>query len=42
MPMGNLAARKLIGANVLGVETLPVIDFDETGPDSRPKSPSAR
>ncbi|HEV7977595.1 acyl-CoA dehydrogenase family protein [Amycolatopsis sp.] len=37
MPMGNLAARKLIGANVLGVETLPVIDFAETGPDSRPK-----
>jgi alkylation response protein AidB-like acyl-CoA dehydrogenase len=37
MPMGNLAARKLIGASTLGVATLPVIDFDETGPDSRPK-----
>jgi alkylation response protein AidB-like acyl-CoA dehydrogenase len=37
MPMGNLAARKLIGASTLGVPTLPVIDFDETGPDSRPK-----
>jgi alkylation response protein AidB-like acyl-CoA dehydrogenase len=35
MPMGNLAARKLIGASTLGVPTLPVIDFDETGPDSR-------
>ena len=41
MPMGNLAARKLIGASTLGVPTLPVIDFDETGPDSRPKVPDA-
>ncbi|WP_158882072.1 acyl-CoA dehydrogenase family protein [Amycolatopsis anabasis] len=38
MPMGNLAARKLIGASTLGVPTLPVIDFDETGHDSKPKT----
>ncbi|WP_020671053.1 acyl-CoA dehydrogenase family protein [Amycolatopsis nigrescens] len=36
MPMGNLAARKLIGASALGVATAPVVGFDETGPDSRP------
>ncbi|OAP20383.1 MULTISPECIES: acyl-CoA dehydrogenase family protein [Amycolatopsis] len=35
MPMGNLATRKLVGANVLGVRTLPEIGPDETGPDSR-------
>ncbi|WP_216210108.1 acyl-CoA dehydrogenase family protein [Amycolatopsis aidingensis] len=29
MPMGNLAARKLIGASVLGVRTAPVVDFEE-------------
>ncbi|GAB3485364.1 acyl-CoA dehydrogenase family protein [Amycolatopsis cihanbeyliensis] len=28
MPMGNLAARKLIGASVLGVRTAPTVDFD--------------
>lgn len=38
MPMGNLAARKLIGASTLGVATLPVIDYDETGPTSLPKA----
>ncbi|MGW4483267.1 acyl-CoA dehydrogenase family protein [Amycolatopsis sp. NPDC004368] len=38
MPMGNLATRKLVGANVLGVRTLPEIGPDETGPDSRAKA----
>jgi len=38
MPMGNLAARRTIGATVLGHQQLPVIDFDETGHDSRAKS----
>ncbi|MFI5608396.1 acyl-CoA dehydrogenase family protein [Amycolatopsis sp. NPDC051903] len=38
MPMGNLATRKLVGANVLGVRTLPEISPDETGPDSRAKA----
>jgi alkylation response protein AidB-like acyl-CoA dehydrogenase len=38
MPMGNLVARKIIGASALGVEIAPVIGFDETGPDSRAKS----
>ncbi|RZQ65335.1 acyl-CoA dehydrogenase family protein [Amycolatopsis suaedae] len=38
MPMGNLAARKLIGASTLGLETLPVIGFDETGHGSRAKA----
>ncbi|SFP48436.1 Acyl-CoA dehydrogenase [Amycolatopsis arida] len=37
MPMGNVAARKLIGASVLGHRSAPVIDFAETGPDSKPK-----
>lgn len=37
MPMGNQAARKIIGASALGVAIAPVIDFDETGPDSRAK-----
>lgn len=37
MPMGNQAARRIIGASALGVEVAPVIDFDETGPDSRAK-----
>jgi alkylation response protein AidB-like acyl-CoA dehydrogenase len=36
MPMGNLAARTLIGANALGIQTAPVIGFAETGPDSKP------
>jgi alkylation response protein AidB-like acyl-CoA dehydrogenase len=36
MPMGNLAARRLIGANALGVATAPVIGFAETGPQSTP------
>lgn len=38
MPMGNLAARRIIGASALGHEQLPVIDFDETGHDSRAKN----
>lgn len=38
MPMGNQAARKIIGASALGAAIAPVIDFDETGPDSRAKS----
>ena len=37
MPMGNQAARKIIGASALGVEVAPVIGFDETGHGSRPK-----
>jgi alkylation response protein AidB-like acyl-CoA dehydrogenase len=37
MPMGNMATRKLVGANVLGVRTLPEISPDETGHDSRAK-----
>lgn len=37
MPMSNQAARKIIGASALGVPIAPVIDFDETGPDSRAK-----
>jgi alkylation response protein AidB-like acyl-CoA dehydrogenase len=37
MPMGNQAARKIIGASALGVAIAPVIDYDETGPDSRAK-----
>ncbi|MCT2582686.1 acyl-CoA dehydrogenase family protein [Actinophytocola gossypii] len=38
MPMSNPAARKIIGASALGVRTAPVIDFDETGHDSRAKA----
>lgn len=38
MPMGNQAARKIIGASAFGVEIAPVIGYDETGPDSRAKS----
>jgi alkylation response protein AidB-like acyl-CoA dehydrogenase len=38
MPMGNMATRKLVGANVLGVRTLPEISPDETGHDSRAKA----
>jgi alkylation response protein AidB-like acyl-CoA dehydrogenase len=38
MPMGNQAARKIIGASALGVPVAPVIDFAETGPDSRAKA----
>lgn len=37
MPLPNARARKFIGASVLGVELLPSIGFDETGPDSRAK-----
>ncbi|MFI6032310.1 acyl-CoA dehydrogenase family protein [Amycolatopsis magusensis] len=40
MPMGNLAARKLIGASALGVRTAPSIGFAETGHDSRAKEPA--
>lgn len=42
MPMGNLAARKLIGANALGIQTAPVIGFAETGPDSKPRDVNHR
>jgi alkylation response protein AidB-like acyl-CoA dehydrogenase len=38
MPMANGRARTFIGASALDVELAPVIDFDETGPDSRAKS----
>lgn len=38
MPMSNQAARRIIGASALGVAIAPVIDFDETGPDSRAKA----
>lgn len=38
MPMGNLATRRLVGAHVLGVRTLPEIGPGETGPDSRAKA----
>ncbi|MDT8911120.1 acyl-CoA dehydrogenase family protein [Amycolatopsis sp. PS_44_ISF1] len=37
MPMGNLATRKLVGAHVLGVRTLPEISPEDTGHDSRAK-----
>ncbi|SFA84054.1 Acyl-CoA dehydrogenase [Amycolatopsis marina] len=37
MPMGNLAARRLIGASALDFQVAPVVGYDETGPDSRPK-----
>lgn len=41
MPFGNHAARELIGATSVGVELAPAIGFDETGPDSRPKTVTA-
>jgi alkylation response protein AidB-like acyl-CoA dehydrogenase len=30
MPMGNLATRKLIGANAVGIQTAPVVGFDQS------------
>jgi alkylation response protein AidB-like acyl-CoA dehydrogenase len=39
MPFGNHAARDLIGASSVGAEYAPVIGFEETGHDSRPKTP---
>ncbi|WP_116044496.1 acyl-CoA dehydrogenase family protein [Amycolatopsis palatopharyngis] len=39
MPMGNLAARRLIGASALGHQVAPVVGYDETGPASRPQEP---
>jgi alkylation response protein AidB-like acyl-CoA dehydrogenase len=35
MPMGNLAARRIIGASTLGFAVAPVVGYDETGPGSR-------
>jgi alkylation response protein AidB-like acyl-CoA dehydrogenase len=35
MPMGNPAARKLIGANTLGIRTAPVIEFDQADPTNQ-------
>lgn len=41
MPFANHAARELIGATSVGVELAPAIGFDETGPDSKPKTRAA-
>jgi alkylation response protein AidB-like acyl-CoA dehydrogenase len=38
MPFANHAARELIGATALGVELAPAIGWEETGPDSKPKT----
>jgi alkylation response protein AidB-like acyl-CoA dehydrogenase len=35
MPMGNPAARRLVGANALGVRTAPVVDFEPARDDAR-------
>ncbi|WP_037078494.1 acyl-CoA dehydrogenase family protein [Pseudonocardia spinosispora] len=42
MPFANHAARELIGATSVGVELAPAIGFDETGPDSRPRTTATR
>jgi alkylation response protein AidB-like acyl-CoA dehydrogenase len=41
MPATRHQALALVGATSLGVEFAPAIDFDETGVDSRPKTPAA-
>jgi alkylation response protein AidB-like acyl-CoA dehydrogenase len=38
MPFANHAARELIGATSVGVELAPAIGWDETGPESKPKT----